>query len=110
MKPNISLPLYFWGRQSTVDKVLSSASSELEMHVEIWEQGGIKMLDVNLSNVDSDLESRRVGLNGMAKDMFSFAFEVFKDNSSICYISRNCRIHHTSHMIVLLYQCCIIVR
>ncbi len=64
-------------QQSTVDKALFSttASLELEVRVEVWKQG-IKTLNVNLNKVDTDLESRRVGVNGMAKDMFSFTFEV----------------------------------
>ncbi len=64
----------FWdGRQSpTLDRVYSS---KLEIQIEVWKED-IKTLNVNLSEVDTDLASRRVGVNGMAKDMFTFTFKV----------------------------------
>ncbi len=61
------------GRQPpNLDKV---SSSKLEMKIEVWKED-IKTLNVNLSEVDTDLASRRVGVNGMAKDMFTFTFKV----------------------------------
>ncbi len=74
--------LSWHGRQSpTLDREIVTSSSTLKIQIEVW-KGDEKTpsTSVNLSDVDADLASRRVGVNGMAKDMFTFAFKVKKKN------------------------------